>query len=163
MINRTRSRSFISNYLNKIYFNKTAPNLCDLFAGVPQKSEWHDWKWKTSVNFFFLYLSSALSILRPGAISSRYTIRAERIQANSLKFKQFSKEIIYTTRKAPDISASLYQFITVTSHRSKDRNPSMEFMAFLLILVSIIQWDTICVCQSKLTYLLISMILTPLM
>ena len=39
----------------------------------------------------------------------------------------------------------------------------MEFMAFLLILVSIIQLDTICVCQSKLTYLFISMILTPLM
>ena len=47
----------------------------------------------------FFYLSSALSILRPGAISSCYTIRAERIQANSLKFKQFSKEIIYTAER----------------------------------------------------------------
>lgn len=52
-----------------------------------------------SLSIFFLYLSSALSVLRLGAISSRYTIRAERIQANSLKFKQFSKEIIYTTER----------------------------------------------------------------
>lgn len=119
---------------------------------------------KNNCQYFFLYLSSALSILRPGAISSRYTIRGERIQANSLKFKQFIfKRNNLHDRKAPDISASLYQFITVTSHRSKDRNRLMEFLAFLLILVSIIQLDTICLCQSKLTYLFISMILTPLM